>query len=49
MKHGPYKSREAAANRYQRVKGGEVHLFKSWSDNPGEVEMEFRDEQTRRL
>ena len=32
--YGPYKSEEAARNRYEKTSGGEVFLFSSWEKEP---------------
>lgn len=42
--HGPYKSSEAAQNRYDKVRGGEVHMFKSYSPDPQDAIQEFNVE-----
>lgn len=43
--YGGYKSREAACKRYEKVKGGEVYLFASGSDNLREAIREFKGRQ----
>lgn len=42
--HGPYRSSKAAENRYEKVQGGEIHLFKSYSSDPKEAIQEFNME-----
>lgn len=41
---GPYRTRKGAEARMERVQGGEVHLFRSWSSDAGEVEREFMED-----
>lgn len=43
--HGPYKTSSARDNRFEKVFGGEVHRFDSFSSDPDVVKREFRDEQ----
>lgn len=47
--HGAYKSSKAAENRYDRVEGGEIHLFRSDNPDAQQAIQEFRDEEMRRL
>ena len=42
---GPYRTRTAAERRLERIQGGEVSLFRSWSRDVGEVEQEYLDER----
>ncbi len=44
---GPYKQRKSAEIRASHIQGGEVHVFRSWSDKPEEVEQEFVGEVAR--
>jgi len=47
--HGPYRSEEARDNRYDKVEGGEVHKFNSFSGSSEEVRQEFLDERVKKL
>lgn len=40
--YGPYKSKEAAVNRYNKTFGGEVYLYDSWETDPSKVIEEFK-------
>jgi len=48
-KDGPYKQKDSAENRADKIQGGETHVFASLSNDPEEVEREFRGELIRRL
>ena len=41
---GPYQSSGARDNRFNRVRGGEVYRYDSFSDDPTEVIQEFKME-----
>lgn len=43
--HGPYKSSEARDNRMDKISGGEVTPFKSFSSDPKVAIDEFKAEQ----
>jgi len=47
--HGPYKGKDAQQNRYEKVEGGEVSKFDSFSDVPEVVRQEFMDEKVKKL
>ena len=42
--YGPYKTPEAAANRYEKTTGGEIRLWESLEDNPEKVIQEVKDD-----
>jgi len=42
--HGPYKSEDAMKNRYERVKGGEVYMYRTFEEIPEKAIQEFKVE-----
>lgn len=42
--NGPYRTRKAAELRADRIQGGEVHVMRSWTDNPQLARDEFMAE-----
>ncbi len=46
--HGPYRSEEARDKRADKVEGGEIHNFNSFSDDPEKVKQEYQDEIVNR-
>lgn len=45
--HGPYKSEDARDNRFDKVRGGEIHKFNSFTPEPNQAIQEFKLEMTR--
>ncbi len=39
--NGPYLHRDSAENRASRIHGGEIHVFRSWSNTAEQAENEF--------
>ena len=39
---GPYRTERARDNRFMKVKGGEVHKWDSFADDPHEAIREFK-------
>ena len=47
MAYGPYTTERARDNRVERVRGGQVYPFNSFSPNAREAIAEFRDARVR--
>jgi len=46
--HGPYMTEEGRDNRFDKVSGGEIHRFNSFSQDTDTVRKEFLDERTKK-
>ena len=42
--HGPYRTEQARDNLFMKVRGGEVHKWDSFTDDPNEAIKEFKAE-----
>lgn len=46
---GCFRTEQARDNRFDRLKGGEVHKFNSFSNDWDQVKQEFKDAQVEAL
>lgn len=46
---GPYRQKDSAERRADKIEGGETHVFASLSSDPEVAIQEFRDNMVRRL